>query len=99
MRGFDGSHDEVRFLAQVAKDGEWIVKARYAAPAGGKFTLHVWPLEKQCEFAATETFQEIELGKFPLKAGDNRLIVSRFPQRDGKGLELDALILEPAAQP
>ncbi len=99
MRGFDGSHNTVRFLAQVAKDGEWIVKARYAAPAGGKFTLHVWPLEKQCEFPATESFQEIELGKFPLKAGDNMLMVSRFPQRDGKGLELDALILEPAAQP
>jgi hypothetical protein len=99
VTGFDEAYDRVTFLAQVAKDGEWIIKARYAAPATATYTLFVGPIEKKCNFPASETFTEIDLGTFKLRAGDNRLQISRFPRRDGTGLALDALILEPAAQP
>jgi hypothetical protein len=97
VEGFTGNHNRVTFLAQVAKDGEWVVKARYSAPEAGKYTLHVWPYEKQCDFPASDTFTEVTLGTFRLRAGDNRITFSRFPRRDGTGILLDSLMLEPAA--
>lgn len=96
VEGFNGNHNRVTFLAQVAMDGEWVIKARYASREAGRYTLHVGPYEKNCDFPASDTFTEVVLGTFKLRAGDNRIQFSRFPRRDGMGILLDAVLLQPA---